>query len=135
MSLTRRVVEHWPLKLLSVVFAVAVWAVVASEDKTEAVYTVPLDVVGLPPGLQVATLGVETVEVRVQGLRHVLARLPEQNLRVEVNLASARPGEISFPIRPEDVVAPRGVQVVRVIPPRVRATIGPAGRPAPRPAA
>jgi hypothetical protein len=133
MALTRRLVEHWQLKLLSIVFAVAVWAVVASEDKGEAVYMVPLDVVGLPPGLQVTALGVETVEVRVQGLRHVLARLPEQNLRVEVNLAGARPGDVTIPIRTDDVVAPRGVHVVRVIPPRVRATIGPAAaRPAPR---
>lgn len=134
MSFLRHLLDHWQLKVLSVVFAVALWAVVASEDKTEAVYTVPIDVVGLPPGLQVTALGVETVEVRVQGLRHVLARLPEQNLRVEVNLQNATPGELMVPVRAEDVVAPRGVQVLRVAPSRVRATVGPAGvRPA-RPA-
>jgi len=132
-SFTRRLLRHWQLKLLSVVFAVALWAVVVSEDKGEAVYAVPIDVAGLPPGLQVTSLGVETVEVRVQGLRHLLARLHDQNLRVEVNLANARPGDVVIPVRPDDVLAPRGVQVLRVTPPRVRATIGPAGtRPGPR---
>ena len=131
MSLADRLLEHWQLKLLSLVFAVALWAFVASEDKGEAVYTVPIDVTGVPAGLEVTALGVETVDVRVQGLRHVLARLQERDLRAEVSLRSARPGDVVVRIRPDDVVVPRGVQVVRVTPSRVRATVEPTdGKPA-----
>jgi hypothetical protein len=119
----RGVLEHWQLKVLSLVFAVALWAVVASEDRGEAVFTVPLDVTGLPAGLEVVSLGVEAVDVRVQGLRHLLARLQEQNMRAEVELRTARPGDAMLAIRPEDVVVPRGVQVVRVTPSRVRVTV------------
>jgi hypothetical protein len=63
------------------------------------------------------------VDVRVQGLRHLLARLQEQNMRAEVELRTARPGDAMLAIRPEDVVVPRGVQVVRVTPSRVRVTV------------
>jgi YbbR domain-containing protein len=119
----RGVLRHWQLKVLSLVFAVALWAVVASEDRGEAVFTVPIDVTGLPAGLEVVSLGVEAVDVRVQGLRHLLARLQEQNMRAEVEMRTARPGDTMLAIRPEDVVVPRGVRVVRVTPSRVRVTV------------
>jgi YbbR domain-containing protein len=119
----QRLLRQWQLKVLSLVFAVALWAVVASEDRGEAVFSVPIDVKGLPPGLAVASLGVEAVDVRVQGLRHVLARLQEQNVRAELELQTARPGDTILTIRPEDIVVPRGVQVVRVTPTRVRVTV------------
>jgi YbbR domain-containing protein len=132
MSLGRRLGEHWQLKLLAVVFAVVLWAFVASEDKGEAVYTVPVDVT-VPPGLEVTSLGVETVDVRLEGLRHVLARLQEHEIRAAVRVREARPGEVVVRIGPGDVSVPRGVHVVRVTPSRVRLTLEPAdGKPAPR---
>jgi YbbR domain-containing protein len=115
--------RHWQLKVLSLVFALALWAVVASEDRSEAVFSVPIDVTGLPAGLEVVSLGVEALDVRVQGLRHVLARLQEQNVRAEVELRSARPGDTILTVRPEDVVVPPGVRVVRVTPTRLRVTL------------
>ncbi|MBI3458469.1 MAG: hypothetical protein HY002_22075 [Candidatus Rokubacteria bacterium] len=128
MSLAARLAEHWQLKLLSVVFAVVLWAFVASEDTSEGVYTVPLDATGVPPGMEVTALGVETVDVRVRGLRHILARLDERAVRAELDLHGARPGDVVVRIRPENVVVPRGVQVLRVTPSRVRATVEPVDR-------
>ncbi len=127
MSLASRLAEHWELKLVSLVFAVALWALVVAEEKTQAVYMVPLDVANVPPGLEVTALGVEVVVVRVQGLRHVLDRLDERELRTQVSLRGARPGDVMVRIRPEDVTVPRGVQVVRVTPTQVRATVEPVG--------
>jgi YbbR domain-containing protein len=127
MSLASRLAEHWELKLLSLVFAVALWALVVAEEKTQAVYMVPLDVANVPPGLEVTALGVEAVVVRVQGLRHVLDRLDERELRTQVSLGGARTGDVVVRIRPEDVTVPRGVQVVRVTPTQVRATVEPVG--------
>jgi len=123
--LAARLLDHWQLKLLSLVFAVALWVIVAVEDIGEAVYTVPLDLTQLPPGLQVTALGVDTVDVRLHGLRHVLSRIEERALRVRVSLLGARPGDLVLVIRPEDVPVPRGVQVVRVTPSRIQATLEP----------
>jgi YbbR domain-containing protein len=127
-----RLLDHWQLKLLSLVFAVALWVIVAVEDIGEVVYTVPLDLTHLPPGLQVAVLGAETVDVRLHGLRHVLSRIEERALRARVSLRGARPGDLVLLIRPEDVPVPRGVQVVRVTPSQIHATLEPtAGKPRP----
>ncbi|MBI4011268.1 MAG: hypothetical protein HY359_03085 [Candidatus Rokubacteria bacterium] len=132
MSLVSRLVEHWELKLLSLTFAVALWVFVVAEDKTQAVYTVPLDVADLPPGMEVTALGVEAVVVRVQGLRHVLERLDERELRAQLSLRHARTGDVVARIRPGDVTVPRGVEVLRVTPAQVRATVEPVGGAAPK---
>lgn len=124
--LAARLLDHWQLKLLSLVFAVALWVIVAVEDIGEAVYTVPLVLTQLPPGLKVAALVTDTVDVRLHGLRHVLSRIEERDLRARVSLRGARPGDLVLVIRPEDVPVPRGVQVVRVTPSQVRATLEPA---------
>ena len=126
-SLASRLTEHWELKLLSLVFAIALWGFVVAGDKTQAVYVVPLDVANVPAGLEVTALGVEAVVVRVQGLRHVVDGLDERELRAQMSLRGARPGDVAVRIRPEDVTVPRGVEVVRVTPSQVRATVEPAG--------
>ena len=118
-----RLLEHWPLKLLSIAFAVALWVFVASSDQGEAVYTVPLALSGAPQSLDVTSVGVETVVVRVQARRSVLARLREEDFRAEVSLESAQAGRFVARLLPENVRAPRGVKVVQVSPAQVRVVL------------
>lgn len=113
--------EHWPLKLLSLGFAIILWVYVTAEDKVEAAFTVPVSVTGLAPGL--AAVGDETVDLRVQGRRNVLARLSERDFRIEVPVDDPRPGERVVRVLPRDVRAPRGVRVVRVAPSSIRVTV------------
>jgi YbbR domain-containing protein len=121
--------ENWRLKLMSLVFAVALWVFVTSGDRSESVLTVPLDLVDRPPGVEVTDVGVESVVVRVEGLRTALARLRSEDLRVEVSLRGARPGRFVAQIRTSDVTVPRGIRVVWLTPSQVRATLAapPAG--------
>ena len=121
-ALAARLVEHWQLKLLSLVLAVALWAFVASEDRGEAVYTVALALMP-PPGFAVTSMSTETVDIRLAGLRSVLTRLRERDLRAVVQLRDGRPGELPARVLAEDVVTPPGVRVVRITPSRVRVTL------------
>jgi hypothetical protein len=114
---------NWRLKLLSLGFAVALWVFATSGDRSEAVLTVPLDLVDRPVGIDVTDVGVESVVVRVEGLRTSLARLREEDLRVEVSLRGARPGRFVARIRTSDVTVPRGVRVLWLTPSQVRATL------------
>lgn len=123
MALGARLLEHWQLKLLAVLLAVALWLFAAAEDRGEAVYAVRVRLVAIPSGLTVTTLEDETVDVRIQGRRGVLGRLRERDLRVEVSLRDARPGGFVARVSPANVAAPRGVQVLRVAPSRVRGTL------------
>lgn len=124
MALGARLLEHWQLKVLAVVLAAALWLfAAAAEDRGEAVHTVHVRLVAIPSGLTVTALEDETVDVRVRGRRGVLARLRERDLQVEVSLRDARPGGFVARVSPANIVAPRGVQVLRVAPSRVRGTL------------
>jgi YbbR domain-containing protein len=115
--------EHWPLKLASLVFAVGLFVFVATEERTDAVFTVPLDPIDRPPGLEVASISVESVIVRVEGRHNRLRRLHEEDFKAEVSLKNARPGRFVARIDTDNVSAPAGVRVVRVTPTEVRAIL------------
>jgi hypothetical protein len=116
-------VENWPLKLVSVLFAMGLWLFVAAEDRADAVFTVPLDLVERPPGLDLTSLGVETVIVRVEGRRSLLRTLREEDFRAEVSLKNIPPGRFVLRVQPHQVSAPPGVRVVRVTPNEVRGVL------------
>ena len=122
-DLRRRLLEDWPVKVVAVVFAVALWAFVVTEERTDAVFTVPLDLVDRPAGLEVASVGVEAVVVRVEGRHSRLRRLHEEDFRAEVSLKSAQPGRFIARIDTDNVLAPSGVRVIRVTPTEVRAVL------------
>jgi YbbR domain-containing protein len=112
--------ENWPLKLMSVIFAMGLWLFVAAEERTEAVFTVPLELVDPPPGVEVTSLSSEDVIVRVVGRDSLLRRLHEEDFQARVSLKNIRPGRFALRVLPQDVVAPAGVRVVRVTPSEVR---------------
>jgi YbbR domain-containing protein len=116
-------VEHWRLKLAAAIFAVALWLFVSAEDRTEAVFTVPLDLIEQPAGLEVTSLATETVIVRVEGRRSLLRRLDENDFRAEVSLKSARPGRFVARVDQDNVSGPAGVRIVRITPAEIRATL------------
>lgn len=122
-ALWTRLTAQWELKVLSVAFALLLWIFVISEDKLEAVFAVPIDLTDRPAGLEVTSLGVEVVVVRVEGFRSVVGRLRDEHLRAEVSLREAQPGRFVARILPSNIVAPRGVRVVEVTPSQVRATL------------
>ncbi len=128
MPLVARLVEHWPLKLLSVAFALALWAFVVSGDQGDAFFTVPLVLTGQPSSLEVTSLGVETVVVRVRGARGLLGRLREQDFRAEVSLRDATAGRFVARLAPENVAAPSGVKVMQVTPAQVRVALAAVAR-------
>jgi YbbR domain-containing protein len=123
MGLLTLVAENWPLKLASLVFAIGLWLFVATEERGDAIFTVPLDLIDRPQDVEVTSLGVETVIVRVEGRRSRLRQLHENDFRAEVSLKNARPGRFVARVQSENVSAPPGVRVVRVTPTEVRAVL------------
>src|SRR4029079_8653577 len=122
-ELRRRLLEDWPVKVVAVVFAVALWAFVVTEERTDAVFTVPLDLVVGPARVEVASVGVEAVVVRVEGRHSRLRRLHEEDFRAEVSLKSAQRGRFVARMDTDSVLAPSGVRVIRVTPTEVRAIL------------
>ena len=113
-------VHHWELKLLALAFSAALWVFVMSSEKTNVTLPLPVELDAVPAGLMVTSERPDTVDVQLHGLRSALLRVSPDALRVRINLAGARPGEVVVGLAPDQIVVPPGVSVIRITPSVVR---------------
>jgi YbbR domain-containing protein len=139
----RWVFGHLGLKALSLGLAVLLWMVVAGEETVERGLRVPLELQQMPTGLEVLGDMPTTVDVRVRGGSGALSRVGTGDVVAVLDLRSARAGRRLFPLTPDQVRVPFGVEVVQVTPSAVAVAFEPSasrdvpvvpavdGRPAP----
>jgi len=135
--------RHFGLKVLSFGLALLLWMVVAGEETVERGLRVPLELQQMPGGLEVLGDIPATVDVRVRGASGTLSRVGAGDVVAVLDLRGARVGRRLFPITPDQVRGPFGVQVVQVTPSAVAMAFEPSatrelpivpevdGRPAP----
>src|SRR5258705_8060535 len=120
MTLSKRVVtwpfRHLGLKVLSLGLALLLWMVVAGEETVERGLRVPLELQQMPGGIEVLGDIPTTVDVRVRGGSSVLSRVGTGDVVAVLDLRSARSGRRLFPLTPDQVRVPFGVEVVQVTP-------------------
>ena len=112
--------DNLGLKLLSVILAVFLWAVVVGEQKAEVTLNVPLEIKALPRDMVVTNEPTDVLEVRVRGPKTLVSTLSPSEIVVEGLPKNFVEGENLITIRPEMVHVPRGIEVVDVSPHRVR---------------
>lgn len=115
-----RFFENLGLKLLSVLLAVFLWAVVVGEQKVDVTMNVPLEIKGLPRDLVMVNEPADTLEVRVRGPKTLVSTLSSSEIMLPELPKNFVEGENIISVRPEMVRAPRGIEVVEVAPHRVR---------------
>jgi len=115
-----RLVHHWELKLLALAFSATLWVFVMSSERTTVTLPLPIELDGVPSGLIVTSERPDTVDVQLHGLRSALLRVSPDAIRVRVNLAGSRPGEVMVGLAPDQIVVPPGVSVIRITPSIVR---------------
>jgi hypothetical protein len=108
------------LKLLSIVLAILLWAVIVGEQKVEVAMNIPLEIGGLPRDLVMVNEPPDTLEVHVRGPKTLVSTLSPGELVLGGLPKKFVEGENLIPIRPDMVRAPRGIEVVEVAPRRVR---------------
>ena len=108
--------RHLGLKVLSLVLAVFLWMVVSGEETVERGLRVPLELLQVPAGLELTGEVPATVDVRVRGASGSLSRVSTGDVVAVLDLRSARSGRRLFPLTPEQVRVPFGVEVVQVQP-------------------
>jgi hypothetical protein len=91
-----------------------------SSEKTNVTLPLPIELEAVPTGLKVTSERPDTVDVQLHGLRFALSRVSPEALRVRVNLAGAKPGELVVGLGPEQILVPPGVSVLRITPAVVR---------------
>ena len=116
--------RHWELKLLALVVSMVLWAFVMTSERADLVIAAPIELDGIPPGLEVKGERPDSVDVQLHGLRGALERLGTDRVRARLCLAGTRAGEVTLRVQPEQITVPPGVTVVRVNPSRVRLVLG-----------
>jgi len=118
-----RPLENLGLKLLSVVLAVFLWAVVLGEQKVDVTLTVPLEIKDLPRDLILVNEPPDSLEVRLRGPKTLVTTLAPREVALEGLPKNFVEGENVITIRSEAVRVPRGIEVVEVTPHRVRVVL------------
>ena len=112
--------QHWELKLLALGFSIALWFFVMTSEKSDLVFSVPIEFDRVPPGLALTDERPDSVDVQLHGLRGTLARLSPEQVKAHVSLSGVGPGEVMLRLSPDQVVVPPGVTVLRVNPSLIR---------------
>jgi hypothetical protein len=116
--------HHWELKLLALLVSMVLWAFVMTSEKSDLIIAAPLELDGIPAGLEVLGERPDSVDVQLHGLRGALSRLGTDRVKARLSLAGSRAGEVTLRVLPEQITVPAGITVVRVNPSRVRLVLG-----------
>src|SRR6059036_2959265 len=108
--------HHFGLKVLSLGLAILLWMAVAGEETVERGLRVPLELQQVPAGLELTGEVPTAVDVRVRGASGTLSRVSAGEVVAVLDLRAARSGRRLFPLTPEQVRVPFGVEVVQVMP-------------------
>lgn len=139
---TRPFRNFW-LKLLSLGLALLLWMAVSGEETVERGLRVPLELTQVPSGLELLDEVPATVDVRVRGASGTLSRVATGDVVAVLDLHTAQAGRRLFPLTPDQVRVPFGVEIVQVMPSAVAMAFEPSasrkvpiapvvdGRPAP----
>ena len=87
-----RVLINWPLKLLAVSLAFAIWVFVSGEKRIGQDFEVPLDV-QVPVHLALLEAPQATVSVRLRGPESLIRRVRPVGMELGVELTDLPPGE------------------------------------------
>ena len=109
-------------KVVSLVVAAVIWAIVSNEPELGTVATVRLEYKNLPDDLEISSEPVSTVALELRGPSGELRDPAVGGIRPEVilDMSSVQPGERTFAIGSGNVKLGRGVRLVRAIPSEAR---------------
>jgi len=99
-------------KLVSIILAVILWGYLTSSESGDVKFKLPLTYKNLDQALAVSRLSNKYIMVRITGRKDDLKNVNSKNLKVYIDLSSARIGEFnSFRIKVEKTDLPEGLDV------------------------
>lgn len=115
------------LKFAALLLACVVWFVVSGprrEQTRQRMVTASLSLVGLPSDLVITTDVRSSVTVRVKGRISDLRSLASQSLEASADLSLiSKAGDIEITLRPRNINVPEDIEVVDIVPNKVRFSI------------
>jgi hypothetical protein len=107
------------LKFLALALGTVLWFMVSGERVVERSVRVPLEFRNVPATFELTGPPVETVSVRLRGASGQLGHLGTGDVLAFIDFAGAPEGPHVVQLRPDQVTAPFGVEVVQVLTPSV----------------
>lgn len=122
MSFLRKYVfNNLALKLFSLAGAFLLWFAIAREPVDEVAHTVSIEFTRVPADLAITSENVPSVQIWIRGPQRLVRQVNASDLHPTVNLADVRIGygERTFELAGGAIHAPRGVEIVQVIPSQI----------------
>ncbi|KAF0184196.1 MAG: hypothetical protein FD164_522 [Nitrospirae bacterium] len=108
------------LKILSVALAITLWFYVSNRGESETSVEAQVDFKNIPAGMEILRQNLRKVTVSVLGYEQEIYRLRPADVRVVVDLGSAKKGENVQSIVRENIVLPRSLKVLRIEPATIK---------------
>lgn len=112
----RYVLHNLVLKVLSLLLAAGLWFLLSHEEPAEVALRAPVVFENVPAHLEISSESIPEAQIRVRGPDRVIRQLQANEVRAEINLADAKPGERTYDLTSQQVRHPRDVTVVQVVP-------------------
>ncbi|MGH9339915.1 MAG: diadenylate cyclase [Acidobacteriota bacterium] len=110
------ILKEWKAKLITFFFVLGVWFVLAGQQSTDQIFSVPILYQDLPDGYVLISRPAEEASVRLSGPRHSLARLDPSSLEVRIDLSGVQPGMNIMTVDPTSIYTPPEVNVTQIQP-------------------
>lgn len=114
-------VRNWELKLLALFLALVLWILLIPEEKTfaEKSLNVNLELVNLPPDMEVVEKPITTVNLKVRARKRIINQLTPDSFQAELDLSKASIYQQEYPLEARMVKTPPEVEIISVSPPYV----------------
>src|SRR5271163_3638141 len=113
----RYVLHNFGLKILSVLLAAVLWALIAPDAQpAEVELRAPIVFQHVPSQLEISSESIPDAQIRVRGPERVIRQLQANEIHAEIELADVKPGDRTFDLTSQQVRHPRDVNVVQVVP-------------------
>lgn len=114
------VLHNFNLKVLSLLLATFLWFMISRDEQPAVVAIgVPIEFQHLPQDLEISTQTIAEAQIRVLGPERLIGQLRSTDVRAEIDIAGAQPGERTFDLTAQQVHMPKGLTVEQVVPGQV----------------
>jgi hypothetical protein len=116
----RHVLHNLGLKLLSLVLATGLWVAISPDERpAEVAVRAPIVFQHVPADLEISSETIPEAQIRVRGPDRLIRQLRSYEVHAELELADAKPGERTFDLTSQQILHPRELTVVQVVPSQV----------------
>jgi len=114
--LRRVFLRNLPLKVMSLILATGLWYAVSREPVSEVEVSVPVEFQNFPENLEIGSEHIPRAEIRVRGPARIVRDLKPTDVRAEIDLAGAEPGERTFELSGRHIRTLQELSVVQIVP-------------------